>query len=42
MPWRDELVGGWASVRDGEFVLSQKPGLGLELDEAAVAKYALT
>jgi galactonate dehydratase len=39
VPWRDELVGGWASVRNGEFVLSEKPGLGLELDEAALARH---
>jgi galactonate dehydratase len=39
VPWRDELVGGWSSVRNGEFVLSEKPGLGLELDEAALARH---
>lgn len=39
VPWRDELVGGWASVRNGEFVLSTKPGLGLELDEGALARH---
>ena len=39
VPWRDELVGGWSSVRNGQFVLSEKPGLGLELDEAALARH---
>lgn len=39
VPWRDELVGGWSSVRNGEYVLSEKPGLGLELDEAALARH---
>ena len=39
LPWREELVGGWASVRNGEFVLSDRPGLGLELDEAALARH---
>ena len=29
----------WASVRDGEFLLSEKPGLGVELDEAALARH---
>jgi L-alanine-DL-glutamate epimerase-like enolase superfamily enzyme len=27
---------------DGMLVLPQRPGFGLELDEAAVAKYAVT
>ena len=33
VPWRNDLVGGWNPIRDGEFVLSDAPGLGLELDE---------
>jgi len=36
VPWRNDLVGGWNPIRSGEFVLSEKPGLGLELDEAAI------
>jgi galactonate dehydratase len=39
VPWRDELVGGWNPIRDGEFVLSDAPGLGLDLDEAAIARH---
>ncbi len=39
VPWRDELVGGWNPVRNGELVLSDAPGLGLELDEAALARH---
>jgi galactonate dehydratase len=37
--WRDELVGGWNPVRKGELVLADKPGLGLELDKAALARH---
>ncbi|MCI0377174.1 MAG: mandelate racemase/muconate lactonizing enzyme family protein [Gemmataceae bacterium] len=36
VPWRKELVGGWNPIRNGEFVLSDKPGLGLELNEDAI------
>src|SRR5262245_61721775 len=36
VPWRSRLVAGRNPIRDGEFVLSEKPGLGLELDEAAI------
>jgi galactonate dehydratase len=39
VPWRDELVGGWNPVRGGELVLSDTPGLGIHLDEAAVARH---
>lgn len=37
IPWRDRLVRGWNPVQNGEFVLSDKPGLGLELDEEEIA-----
>ncbi len=33
VPWRNDLVRGWNPVRGGEFVLSDEPGLGPELDE---------
>ena len=36
IPWRKSLVSGWNPLRTGEFVLPTGPGLGLELDEAAV------
>jgi galactonate dehydratase len=39
VPWRDELVGGWSPVREGELALSGAPGLGLELDEPAIARH---
>src|SRR5205823_10614 len=38
VPWRDELVGGWSPVRNGELALPNAPGLGLELDEGAIAR----
>jgi galactonate dehydratase len=39
VPWRNSLVGGWNPLRDGELVLSDEPGLGLELDEAVIAEH---
>jgi galactonate dehydratase len=39
VPWRDELVGGWNPVRNGELILGDTPGLGLALDEAALARH---
>jgi galactonate dehydratase len=33
VPWRNDLVCGWNPIRNGEFVLGDQPGLGLELDE---------
>jgi galactonate dehydratase len=39
VPWRDELVGGWNPIRNGELVVSEEPGLGLSLDEAALARH---
>lgn len=38
VPWRADLVCGWNPVRDGEFVLPDKPGLGLELNTEACAR----
>jgi len=35
--WRNELVGGWNPIRNGAILLPEKPGLGLTLDEAAIA-----
>ena len=34
VPWRNDLVGGWNPIRNGEFVVADTPGLGLELDLA--------
>jgi galactonate dehydratase len=39
VPWRNELVAGWNPVRKGELVLGDEPGLGLELDLAAIARH---
>lgn len=39
VPWRNELVGGWNPIRDGELHLSDAPGLGLELNETALAEH---
>jgi galactonate dehydratase len=36
VPWRNALVGGWNPLKNGEFHLSDAPGLGLELDEPAI------
>lgn len=37
--WRNDLVGGWNPIRNGEFALPDQPGLGIELDEAACARH---
>jgi galactonate dehydratase len=39
VPWRSSLVKGWNPVRDGEFILSDQPGLGLDIDEEVIAKH---
>lgn len=39
VPWRNSLVGGWNPVQNGEFVLSDRPGLGIDIDEATVAQH---
>ena len=39
VPWRNALVGGWNPLKDGEFFLADVPGLGLELDERAIADH---
>jgi len=39
VPWRNELVCGWNPVRQGEFVVPEKPGLGLELNVEACARH---
>ena len=37
--WRNELVGGWSPLRHGQLALPERPGLGFELDEAAIAAH---
>jgi galactonate dehydratase len=39
VPWRNSFVRGWNPLRQGEFALSDAPGLGLELDENALADH---
>jgi galactonate dehydratase len=39
VPWRNDLVAGWNPIRNGEFHLGDAPGLGLELDERAIADH---
>jgi galactonate dehydratase len=39
VPWRNSLVNGWDPVRRGELVLGDEPGLGLELNEEALAQH---
>jgi galactonate dehydratase len=39
VPWRNELVGGWNPVKNGELVIGESPGLGLELDLEAIARH---
>lgn len=38
-PWRDALVQGWNPIRQGAFHLSDRPGLGLELDESEILRH---
>jgi galactonate dehydratase len=39
VPWRNDLVRGWNPLQCGQFVLSDEPGLGLDIDEAAIAQH---
>jgi galactonate dehydratase len=39
VPWRNSFVNGWNPVRDGELILGDEPGLGLELNEDALAQH---
>jgi galactonate dehydratase len=39
VPWRRDLVCGWNPVHGGQLVLTDAPGLGLDLDEAAIAAH---
>jgi L-alanine-DL-glutamate epimerase-like enolase superfamily enzyme len=42
VPWAQPLFHEVPPVKDGNLLLSDKPGLGLELDEAALTHFALT
>ncbi|HEX4765512.1 MAG TPA: mandelate racemase/muconate lactonizing enzyme family protein [Lichenihabitans sp.] len=37
--WRDDLVAGWTPLRNGAFLLPEAPGLGLDLDIAAIERH---
>lgn len=39
VPWRNDLVCGWNPVRNGEFFVSEQPGLGVELNEGVIAAH---
>jgi len=39
VPWRSDLVRGWNPMKNAEFVLTDTPGLGLELDDEAIAAH---
>jgi galactonate dehydratase len=39
VPWRNSFVRDWNPLRQGEFVLSDAPGLGLMLDDNALADH---
>lgn len=39
VPWRKDLVKGWDPVRDGELVVPEKPGLGIDIDEQVIAEH---
>jgi galactonate dehydratase len=39
VPWRNSLVHGWNPVHNGDLLVLDKPGLGIELDEAAIADH---
>jgi galactonate dehydratase len=39
VPWRSSLVRGWNPVCNGEFVMNEQPGLGLDIDEQAIADH---
>jgi galactonate dehydratase len=39
VPWRADFVNGWNPVKNGEFYLSDEPGLGLTLNENAIADH---
>ena len=39
VPWRNQLVGGRNPLKRGEFILSDEPGLGLDLDLDVIAAH---
>jgi galactonate dehydratase len=39
VPWRSAFVKGWDPVKNGEYILSDLPGLGLDIDEKVIADH---
>jgi galactonate dehydratase len=39
VPWRNSFVKGGNPIRNGEFFLSEEPGLGLDIDEEAIRQH---
>ena len=39
VPWRHDFVHGWNPCQNGELQLPSRPGLGIELNEAAIAAH---
>ena len=39
VPWRNSFVKSWNPIRNGEFFLSEEPGLGLDIDEEAIRQH---
>jgi galactonate dehydratase len=39
VPWRNDFVCGWNPIRKGDLFLSDEPGLGIKLDETAIADH---
>jgi galactonate dehydratase len=39
VPWRNDLVGGWNAIQNGECVVTDEPGLGLDLDADVIAQH---
>ena len=39
VPWRNDLVRGWNPISNGEFVLTDEPGLGIDIDENVIADH---
>ena len=37
--WRNDLVNGWNPLSNGTLAIPTAPGLGIELDEAAIAAH---
>jgi galactonate dehydratase len=37
--WRNQLVGGWNPLDCGRLALPERPGLGLEIDDAVIAAH---